>query len=150
MPTKPKQRPATLSEVDREALERAIELARRESRARCDQVDSMLRERDWLDVAKFCAYCCQDTELKLKPWEIVPCWIDDIDQHVALPDLGQRRRAIRLLRKLLALGLSKFEPTPLAALEHAEGAKETTRDNAEGGKPEDPAISEQAAIPDRA
>ena len=150
MPTKLRRRPATLSEVDREALERAIVLARQESPGRRDQIDSMLRERDWLDVAKFCAYCCQDTELKLKPWEIVPCWIDDIDQHVALPDLGQRRRAIRLLRKLLALGLSKFEPTPLAALEHAEGAKEATRDNAERGKPEDSAISEQAAIPDRA
>jgi hypothetical protein len=141
MPTKLKPKPTTrLSEVDREALERAIVLARQESPGRRDQIDSMLRERDWLDVAKFCAYCCQDTELKLKPWEIVPCWIDDIDQHVALPDLGQRRRAIRLLRKLLALGLSKFEPTPLAALEHAEGAKEATRDNAERGKPEDSAI----------
>jgi hypothetical protein len=150
MTTKPKRKPAGLNAVDLEALERAIVLARQESPGRRDQIDSMLRERDWLDVAKFCAYCCQDTELKLKPWEIVPCWINDIDQHVALPGLGQRRRAIRLLRKLLALGLSKFEPTPIAALKRAESAKEVTRDNVERAKPEDPVISEPAATSNRA
>ena len=150
MPTKPKRKPAGLNAVDLEALERAIQLARQESRGRRDQIDGMLKERDWQEVAEFCAYCCQDNALKLKPWEVPPVWIDDVDQHVPLPDLGRRRRAASLLKRLLVAGLSKFEPTPLAALEHAGGAKETTRDNAERGKPEDPAISEQAAIPDRA
>src|SRR3989442_1298857 len=111
---RPKPKPTNLSAVDAEALERAIALTRQESPGRRDQIESMLQERDWLQVATFCAYCCQDTDLKLKPWEVVPCWIEDPDlvlQEVRSADLGQRRRAARLLKKLLKLGLSKFEPT---------------------------------------
>jgi hypothetical protein len=134
MATKPRPKPTNLSAVDDEALERAIALARQESPGRRDQIDSMLQERDWLHVATFCAYCCQDNELKLKPWEIVPCWIEDPDlvlQEARSADLGQRRRAARLLKRLLAAGLSKFEPTPLAAIERAERAKEAATDAAE-------------------
>jgi hypothetical protein len=62
MATKLKPKPTTrLSEVDRDALEHAIELARQESRGRRDQVDSMLKERDWQEVAEFCAYCARTT-----------------------------------------------------------------------------------------
>jgi hypothetical protein len=145
---KPKPKPTTLSAVDAEALERAIALARQESPGRRAQIDAMLRERDWLRVAEFCAYCCQDTELKLKPWEIVPCWVES-DPDVLLrewkgPDLGQRRRAARLLKNLYQHGLSKFEPRPLEAIEKAE------RDDADGsgsgpnsqsGSPAEPAAT---------
>jgi hypothetical protein len=132
--TKPKRKPAGLSDVDVEAMTRAIELTRQESPGRRDQIDHFLKTRPWRNVATFCAYCCQDNELQLKPWEVVPCWIEDPDlvlQEVRSADLGQRRRAARLLKHLLAAGLSKFEPTPLAALERAERAMEATRDNAE-------------------
>ena len=36
------------------------------------------------------------------------------------------RRAIKLLRRLFALGLSRYEPDPVAAIERAERAEESS------------------------
>jgi hypothetical protein len=38
-------------------------------------------------------------------------------------DHTQRRRAARIVARLLALGLSRYEPNPLEAIEAAEAAR---------------------------
>jgi hypothetical protein len=113
-----------LSEVDIAALERAIELAQAESAATRQQIDAMLRERAWEEVARFAAYCCQDRALALKPWQMPPCWVRcDPNEILQKPYSDERghdyrgeQQAARLLKKLLAAGLSKFEPDPIGGL----------------------------------
>ena len=118
---KPRRPDPTLSAVDREALARAVELARAESAATREQIDAMLRSRAWEEVARFAAYCCQDRALRLKPWMSPPCWLrTDADVMAALatppPDLGGDRAAGQLVERLLAAGLSRYEPDPETAL----------------------------------
>ena len=48
-----------LSPVDREALERAIELTKAENRARAAQITNKLKTESWREVAEFAAYHCQ-------------------------------------------------------------------------------------------
>jgi hypothetical protein len=109
----------TLSDVDREALERALELARAESPTQCKQIDGMLAKDGWDRTAEFAAYCCQDGRLKLRPWETPPCWIRG-DPEAYLVGTGHDYRGLRqaalLLKRLLAAGLSKYEPDPETAL----------------------------------
>jgi hypothetical protein len=97
-------------EVDTEALERSLALTLREPDRRAQIVE----------VCLFAASHCQTKALKLKLWEIAPCALlpsDDPGDHGVA--------AARELRdRLLAAGLSRFEPDPMAALErHAAKAK---------------------------
>jgi hypothetical protein len=111
-----------LSPVDREALERAIEMKRTKgSPAERKQIDHMLAERSWMEVATFAAYSCQCDSIHPKLWQPVPCWIDNVDT-LAKGDDGVYGyyQAARLLRRMLSAGLSKYEPDPLAALKAAE------------------------------
>jgi hypothetical protein len=115
----------TLSQVDHDALERCIEtiVARGDPGAR-QQIERMLAERPWMEVATFAAYGAQMRSLRLKLWQSPPCWIaiDDIENIIAAGDdgvLGNYRGA-RLLQRMLAAGLSKYEPNPVAALEGVE------------------------------
>lgn len=98
---------------DHAALRLPIEHARAASRVRAEQIDDFLQERDWAEVAWFAAQCAQRKALRLKVWELPPCCVD--------PDDGTR--AAKLLRKMLAAGVSRFHPDPLAALEEANTAK---------------------------
>jgi hypothetical protein len=80
---------------------------------RRDQVVHMLKDEGRRASAVFCAYHRQCRALNLRPWEDPPCHIDlvDVDEADAAAAL--------LLRRLLAAGLSRYEPDPLAALEDA-------------------------------
>jgi hypothetical protein len=109
------------SQVDERALQSAVALARRES-AECDrQVAAMLESRTWQEVAEFCSYCCQSQHLHLQPWQDPPCVIDLAS---ALREPMGDQRALReggeLLKQMLALGISKYHPSPLDALRQAE------------------------------
>jgi hypothetical protein len=66
-----------LSPVDREALERAIELTKAENRARAAQITNKLKTESWREVAEFAAYHCQHRALQVKPWELVPVSVDE-------------------------------------------------------------------------
>jgi hypothetical protein len=127
MTPRPKTK-AGLSPTDRKALELAIQLdLTRGNAATRQQVEAKLKDEPWLEVAMFCAYGQQCINLKLEPWQPPPCWaeIDDDDGNDG-PIMG-RRAAAELLRRMLALGISRFHPNPLAALAEAEKSLQPSR-----------------------
>jgi hypothetical protein len=114
-----------IAEVDRLALDRAIQLTlAEEDQGRVEQVQSMLKERSWGEVALFCAYHQQGRNLCIKPWEYTPCWIepDEVDAIIACRQDGQQYGAAKLLKRMLAAGLSAFDPTPLQSLARTTAA----------------------------
>jgi hypothetical protein len=109
-----------LHPVDRSALERAIEIAKGESPGRARQITDKLKHESWRAVGEFAASCCQHRALATRPWELAPISVDEDD---GIPDGDDHRRtgrAIKLLRRLLAAGLSRYEPSPLTALAKME------------------------------
>jgi hypothetical protein len=116
-----------LTDVDREALTRAIEMAKLESKMRREQIESKFAsgEESWSDIAGFCSYCCQVKALALKPWQTPPaCMRTDEDIANALvPPIepgDSRRDAALLALRLIENNLSRFEPSPTEALARFE------------------------------
>jgi hypothetical protein len=102
-----------MSAIDREALTRAIEIARKD-RVEAKRIDERLANGDdWHVVAKSCAFYCQFTALHLAPWQAPPCSADSYP-----PPMHEDGK--HLLRRLLTAGLSRYEPSPATALERAE------------------------------
>jgi hypothetical protein len=130
---KPRTEPQ-LSAADRAALELALETARKLSPADRQQIDTMLKERSWREVAVFASHSAQEHSLRLQPWE---CWppckveVGDTDE----PGLEHRsiRKSAALLRRMLALGISRWHPDPVGAIEAAE-AERTLRPSSEVSK----------------
>jgi hypothetical protein len=110
-----------LRDGDRQALELAIAIGRT---LRPDLIDRYLAEKTWLEAATDASRICQETRLNLRPWE---CWppceveVDSTDE----PGLEHRgiRNAAALLRRMLALGISRWHPDPVAAIEAAEAER---------------------------
>lgn len=102
-----------MTETDKAALELAMEIARKEP-GRAWQLDEKLKDESWFEVASFAAYCVQTTSLHLEPWQEPPCVADADDPRERDKD------AQALLRRMLAAGVSRYDPDPLAALEKAE------------------------------
>ena len=100
---------------DRAALKLALEQARAEP-GREEQIGRMLREDGWEEAATFASYHCQIDALRLKPWEQPPCHVDEDDP-------GEDKEAQQLLREMLALGVSRYHPDPMAAIEAAKQRK---------------------------
>ena len=95
-----------LSEVDRDALERALALAKASDEpGRREQ-----RHKDWFEAAASAAYSCQRRALQLKPWQSPPCYGD------AHPGRDGHADAAVLLKRLLDNNLSRWEPDPIGAL----------------------------------
>ena len=113
-----------LSDLDRRALERAIAIERARDAATRAQIEAKLKTELWLSVAVFCVEHCQEIALHLRPWE---CWppsavaVEDVDE----PKYEHRgiSQSAALLRRMLAAGLSRYEPDPVRALEAAEAAR---------------------------
>jgi hypothetical protein len=113
-----------LDAIDRDALERSIAVCRAESPARAKQIDSMLQDTPWERVGVFAASCAQSRSLDLMPWQSLPFRASRADLDKPFDDPRGEREAAEVKKKLLVLGLSAFEPDPLAAIEQAEtGAK---------------------------
>jgi hypothetical protein len=111
----------TLNQADREALGRALKMARAESKQERERFDEMLSREGWREAAHAAAYACQCRTLKLRPWQAPPT---DVHSDVVMnpPSYGHRPEEIALRRRMLALGLSLYEPDPICALEAAEAA----------------------------
>lgn len=110
-----------LTDADIAAMTRAIEMCRAESQGRRQQIDAKLRDEKWARVGKFASYAQQTITLHLEPWEWPPIWIRDVEAALHAPDDARRiGDAARLMRRMQALGISRYEPSPLTAIEQAE------------------------------
>ena len=98
---------------DKTALTLALKQACAESEGRAEQIASMLEDRDrtWFEVASFAAFSAQCRSLALQPWESPPCIADGFHGDAS---------ARKLLRQMLAAGISRYHPDPLGALEEAK------------------------------
>jgi hypothetical protein len=97
--------------VDREALRRALRTLKAKEPDRRHQLKG-----DWEEVAKFAAYSLQCDALNLKPWQSPPMHMEDDRPRDESPVAG-RVAAWELRRRLIAAGLSVFEPDPIRALD---------------------------------
>jgi hypothetical protein len=104
-----------MTKVDREALKRAIELAKAEDAGRRQQIEAMLKEDGFEYAGTFAASHCQTRTLGLKPWELPPCQVEDEKPAADRNQIGLMK-AWNVRQRLLAAGLSAYEPNPPAAL----------------------------------
>jgi hypothetical protein len=107
------------SKVDFDAFTRAIAIYRQERHGGSEHITDKIKEDGFEVAGRFAAYFCQRKRLKLAPFEFPPCWLHDVDDVEGPPFKG-KLKAARLLKRLLAAGLSQYEPDPLAALAAAE------------------------------
>ena len=111
--------------VDQEALRRAVRLTRADEVRDAQIARKLANGQPWESVAKFCAYHQQCSTLRLRPWQQPPCHSGDdepVDRH---PSDG-RVAAWQLRARLLAAGLSQYEPDPIRALHEVEEAAKQT------------------------
>jgi hypothetical protein len=99
-----------LTKADLAAMGRAINWMRAESPDRAEQIEHKLKHEGFEAAGEFAAIAAQDQTLHLKPWECAPCNIWGYNQS----------SAIELRNRLVAAGLSVFEPDPMQALAEAE------------------------------
>jgi len=102
-----------LSPADIAALELAVKLTLEEKdRGRVEQVRDMLADptRSWFETASFCSYHRQAEALHLPVWEHTPSWVTDPDDYPESP------KAAQLARRMIAAGVSLYDPDPLRAL----------------------------------
>jgi len=96
-----------LSTKDRRALNAALHaILKGDDTARRIQVAEMLKERGFFETARFCAGVIQAQNLNLRPWDQQPC--------LANPDSSNP--AGRLLARMLASGMSRYDIDPMRAL----------------------------------
>jgi hypothetical protein len=96
-----------VSPLDKAALDKSLSIIMNSPDAgRRQQVTIMTKQDGWFEAAEFASYHCQMQALNLKPWETPPC--------LAAPD---DTPAGRFLRRMIAAGLSKFEPDPIQSFE---------------------------------
>lgn len=110
----------TTTEADHAALELALSriLGNREH-SQHEQIKAKLESEPWADVAAFAASSEQIDALQLKPWQAPPSHIDDPEAVIALGTSHPDYKAAKLLQRMLAHGVSKYAPDPLAAIEVA-------------------------------
>jgi hypothetical protein len=103
-----------LDDVDRAALEECLRLVRSSSDPkRREQIEDKLQDKTqtWFRVADFACYGCQRRAMKLQLWEDPPSSIGEDEDEDVHNQVGRK-----VLQQLLAAGLSRYEPDPMAAL----------------------------------
>jgi len=113
-----------LKPVDLDALRRAMAWGKGYAR-REPQLKIMLEQmpvegsKEWLKLATSLAAEAQCNTLGLCPWQTPPMHV--VDNGVIDPNgWGNRPDEVALRRKMIALGISLFEPDPPAAIARAE------------------------------
>jgi hypothetical protein len=87
-----------------------------------EYIDAKLEREGFKEAGRFADYSAQVRSLRLPPWAYPPCWIslDEIDALIAAGDDPHGKHiAAKLLKRMLALGISKYHPDPMAAIEAA-------------------------------
>lgn len=125
MPTPAKD--LAFSPVDQEALQRAVELLHAAGGVESTQMQYILRDDGWQEAAEFAVYHFQQKNLRLRPWQPPPSWINpkDVEVILAKGDDGAlgHYRAASLVKRLLEAKLSQFEPNPQRALAEAKAKR---------------------------
>jgi hypothetical protein len=113
-----------ISEVDQDALERALAIMLRHRELGRDFTRRLDEGREpWADIARHAALSCQIASMGIKPWQKVPNEVE-INQTDPPGDEHHRTRHASLtLERLLNAGLSRWEPDPAAAITAAETKK---------------------------
>jgi len=123
-----------LSPVDREALERALKIARGDPEERA-VIDRVMERDGWFAAAVQAVYHCQRPLIAPRLWQPMPHDVEpaEIETILARGDDGVNGEfaAAKLLKKMLSAGLSRYEPDPIRAL---AAAKE--RQQRAGSEPE--------------
>src|SRR5262245_34660103 len=109
-----------MTPTDVDALARAIAACRAADPVRCAQIDAMLTYRPWVEVGTFAAASAQRHSLHLKGWQSPPCRSVPEDLNKPVGDPRAARESAELLRRLLHVGLSRYEPDPMQAIEQVE------------------------------
>jgi hypothetical protein len=109
---------ADVDPTDITALELAVEQTLRERSDWGMQISCKIAEEGWRQAAEFAASHRQTIALHLKPWQLPPSDVVESDAHDPL-----RAEAVRLLHKMLAHGVSRYDPNPLAAIAAAKKQK---------------------------
>lgn len=107
-----------MTETDFEALRRALQQTLAEPE-RIEQIRYKLAHEDEVEVAMFCSYHRQIDTLRLDASQDPPCEIDDPDAELRQPNFRGNHDAARLLKRMLKLGISRYEPDPMTAIEQA-------------------------------
>jgi hypothetical protein len=107
------------AEVDCDAFRRAVAMMQADPDD-AQRVTEDLKKRSWEEVAQSAAYHAQMKSLKLRPWQCPPCWANEEINPAEGECFGNLREEVELLQRMLAAGLSNWEPDPLAALERVE------------------------------
>ena len=104
-----------MTKLDREAMAACIDAVNAgDDAASIKQVADKLAEAGFEDAGRFAASCAQSKSLRLKPWQEPPCAADEDDPN------ERDKAAQKLLREMLAAGVSRYHPDPLAAIEAAK------------------------------
>ena len=130
-----------MNAIDKDALTRAFETARKIPRER-KRIDGWLADGDdWETVARSCVGICQVDALDLMPWQLHPLYYgvfpDERKRALREPlgDPSGAREAAEIVLRLLDAGLSMYEPDPIAALERAERAGRQPRGHIPANQP---------------
>jgi hypothetical protein len=105
-----------MQKKDKAALELSMKQVRDGPEKRGEQIDRMLVDRPWFEVARFASACCQSRALDLKPWELPPVWVGISGGH------GDPHGEA-LWKRMKGLGISRYHPDPLRACQEAEKAQ---------------------------
>ena len=106
-----------ISEADRSALQRALDLMLRDRELGADfrrRLDE--GEEPWADIAAHAAVACQIASMGLKPWQVAPCEVEVNQTDPPGDEHHRTRHASMILERLLNAGLSRYEPNPPTAL----------------------------------
>lgn len=106
-----------MEQVDREAMQAAIAMMRADPEHR-DLIEGLLRNQGEHEAGMFAVGFYQVKNLHLKGWECPPC--DTCNVTEPSNHYGYRLSEIVLLRRMLAAGLSRYDPNPMPTLERIE------------------------------
>jgi hypothetical protein len=93
---------------------------------------------NWEEAAMGAVYHCQMEALRLRPWQPPPYWASDDKPRDPHPTAG-KVAAWEPRRRLIAAGLSVYEPDPVRALEAVRSA--TRGDDRVGSGAQPPTLS---------
>ena len=114
--------------TDIEALTRAFRLACEEGPEERTRFEEMLDTRGQEEAYETAAYHCQCRNLALKCWQAPPMHSGDV-AYGTTATYGNKTSEVRLKRRMVALGISIFEPDPAGAIAKAESARRAARRN---------------------